>query len=90
MTLALGRFNPLTRWFSLEVMRPNLKNLNRGLNLSRGLYKLEYGWFHLKLYLICQDLSRGSNSLNSDTGCKNKGIRKFEFVRGEHSIFVIP
>ena len=43
--------------------------------------RLKYGWFHLKLYLIFQylrpalncnrflaDLSRGSNSLISDTG----------------------
>ena len=43
--------------------------------------RLKYGWFHLKLYLIFQDLSRraqlkpvfgrfklrGSNSLNSNT-----------------------
>ena len=41
--------------------------------------RLKYGWFNLKLYYIFQDLSRrsfgiledlkrGSNSLNSDTG----------------------
>ena len=28
--------------------------------------RLKYGWFHLKLYSIFQDLSRGS--LNSDKG----------------------
>ena len=39
--------------------------------------RFKYGWFHLKLYLMFQNLSRylseadlrrGSNSLNSDSG----------------------
>ena len=40
--------------------------------------RLKYGWFHLKLYQMFQDLSRvladlnrGSNSLNSISGKKN-------------------
>ena len=41
---------------SLKIMRPNLKNLSRGLNLSRE----KYGWFHLKLYSIFHDLGRRS------------------------------
>ena len=56
----------------------NLKNLSRSLKFKP---RLKYGWFHLKLYSIFQelsrrsnvnrffaDLSRDSNSLNSDTG----------------------
>ena len=41
----------------LVILRPNLKNLSRGLNLSRRLIN---GWFHLKLYQMFQDLSRRS------------------------------
>ena len=48
--------------------------------------RLKYGWFHLKLYSMFQDLSYGSietdfsNSLNSDTGFKDIGMGNFEFV----------
>ena len=54
-------------------MWPNLKNLSRGLSLSRGG---KYGWFHFVFYFssfkpalnlsrFWRDLRRGSNSLNS-------------------------
>ena len=38
----------------LFILRPNLKNLVRGLKFKP---QLKYGWFYLKLYLIFQDLS---------------------------------
>ena len=55
--------------------------------------RLKYSWSHLKLYLMFQNLRRrsietgflaglrrGSNLLNSDSGCKDIGIIKSEFV----------
>ena len=62
--------------YDFYILRPNLKNLSRDLNLSRGSNMVG----STKLYSIfqdssrrsietsfCADLSRGSNSLNSDT-----------------------
>ena len=67
---------------NLNILRPNLKNLSRGLNLSRGSNLM--AWFHLKFYSIFQDLSRrlietgfggdlrpGLNSLNLNTDLRN-------------------
>ena len=48
--------------------------------------RLKYGWFHLKLYLIFQDLSRfwgdlrsGLNSLNSDSDSSK--IKKYMRIK---------
>ena len=41
--------------------------------------RLKYGWFHLKLYSIFQDLSQGLNSLNSYTERKEGSMLGFIF-----------
>ena len=75
--------------------RPNLKNLSGGLNLSRGLNMVGSTWNCIKCFKIYNlalnlnrflaDLNRGSNSLNSISGCvafwfhlsKNKTVNSY-------------
>ena len=53
------------------LMRPNLKNLSRGLNLSRSSNMVGFNFSRFKPALnrnrFLRDLRRGLNSLNSDT-----------------------
>ena len=68
----------------LNYQWPNLKNLSGGLNLSRGLNMVgssNVSIFRsaLNLNRVLADLNRGSNSLNSISGCTDIDIRKFEF-----------
>ena len=67
-------------WSPVFYLRLNLKNLSLGLNLSRGsnmvgstLNVFNFLRFKSALYRnrFLEDLSRGSNSLNSDTDAWN-------------------
>ena len=44
--------NPILTFFNLRVLRPNLKNLSRGLNLSRGSNMVGFTYNCIKFFKI--------------------------------------
>ena len=49
---------PIKKWhLKLSLQRPNFEEFEPRLKFDM---QLKYGWFHLKLYLLFQDLSRRS------------------------------